>query len=234
MAVLLTACISTQAKTLRFSGLDWIVRSDSRGGPGPNNWAADNASVDAGGALHLKLTNRNGKWYCPEVYTKERLGYGRYQFWIVGRVDKLDPNVVLGLFNYPTSDVGPDGTHEIDIEFAQWGNPDSEHGNYTVWPAKAGLKPSGRSFAFDLGDGDYSTQRFIWSPNSISFQSLNGHYDDDQNLFADWLFQPKAPAKLISRHAMPVHINLWCFRGNPPLDGKPVEIVVSSFKFTPG
>ena len=49
------------------------------------------------------------------------LGFGRYQFQVIGRIDQLDPNVVLGLFKYPTPDVGPDGTNEIDIEFAQWG-----------------------------------------------------------------------------------------------------------------
>ena len=39
---------------------------------------------------------------------------------------------------YPTPDVGPDGTHEIDIEFAKWGVPDAKIGNYTVWPVKRG------------------------------------------------------------------------------------------------
>jgi hypothetical protein len=32
---------------------------------------------------------------------------------------------------------------------------------------------------------------------------------------------------------MPVHLNLWCFKGRPPTDAKPVEIVVESFTFTP-
>ena len=68
-----------------------------------------------------------------EVLTKDRSGFGRYQFWVVGRVDRLDPNVVFGLFNYPTPDIGPDGTNEIDIEFAKWGKPEAPMGNYTVW-----------------------------------------------------------------------------------------------------
>jgi hypothetical protein len=44
-----------------------------------------------------------------------------HQFWVFGRIDKLDPNVVFGLFGYPIANVEPDGTHEIDIEFAKWG-----------------------------------------------------------------------------------------------------------------
>jgi hypothetical protein len=30
------------------------------------------------------------------------------------------------------------------------------------------------------------------------------------------------------------HINLWLYRGAPPLNDKPVEIVVTHFVFTPG
>jgi hypothetical protein len=32
---------------------------------------------------------------------------------------------------------------------------------------------------------------------------------------------------------MPVHLNLWLFKGLPPKDGREVEIVVQAFEFTP-
>ena len=38
---------------------------------------------------------------------RSRPGFGRYQFQVAGRLDLLDDNVVLGLFNYPAGDVGP-------------------------------------------------------------------------------------------------------------------------------
>lgn len=232
MAVLLMVCPASQAKTIRFSGYDWIVRPSGAGGPGPNYWSENNVRVDQSGNLHLKVTQVNGRWYCSEVSTSKRLGFGRYQFWIVGRVDKLDPNGVFGLFNYPTPDVGPDGTHEIDIEFARWGNLSNPIGNYTVWPAQATLRPTGKTFPISL-NGNYSTHRFTWSPTNVYFQSLNGHYDDNRNLFASWLYQPDNPASRISQQAMPIHINLWLFKGLPPKNGQPIELVVRSFKFTP-
>jgi len=136
--LLIAANASSPAKTLRFAGYDWVAKSATHEGPGPNNWNENNVWVDQGGYLHLKLTKQGDRWYCAEVLTKDRLGFGRYQFWVVGRLDRLDPNVVLGLFNYPTPDVGPDGTNEIDIEFAQWGKPEAPIGNYTVWPAREG------------------------------------------------------------------------------------------------
>jgi hypothetical protein len=110
----------TQAKDIEFGGYTWAVRS-GRGGPGPNVWDENNAWLDASTNLHLKISQRDGKWSCAEVTMRRRLGFGRYQFQATGRLDRFDDNVVLGLFNYLTGDVGPDGTHEIDIEFAWWG-----------------------------------------------------------------------------------------------------------------
>jgi hypothetical protein len=233
MLVLLAAVAgSAQAKTIRFSGLDWNVRSAGRGGPGPNEWDENNAWVDDRGALHMKIAPRDGAWYCSEVSTTTRLGFGRYQFLIEGPVDKLDRNVVLGLFNYPPRDVGRGGTHELDIEFAKWALPDAPIGNYTVWPVERELKNTSHTFAPDF-QGNLSTQRFTWSPGRILFQSLRGHRDDDSEQVASWHFAPDDAAQRLSQQPMPVHINLWLFRGQPPTDGNPVEIVIRAFTFTP-
>jgi hypothetical protein len=213
---------------LKFSGREWTIRANGKGGPGPNHWDRKHAWVDAEGRLHLKLAPKDGEWRAAEVFTKERLGFGRYEFVIEGRVDKLDPNVVLGLFNYPPRDVGPGATHEIDIEFARWGNPKWPNGNFTVWPAEKGVKQTSKTFEFKL-KSERSTHRFDWKPTSIEFESL----DEDGGRVGHWKFEPKEPAKAVSRKPMPVHFNLWCFKGQPPTDAKPVEVVVRSFKFTP-
>ncbi len=232
IAVLTLSSIASEPTTIRFSGYTWVVRPSAKGGPGPNYWDPGNVSVDTNGCLHLRLTHRDGQWYCSEIHTEKRLGFGRYEFWLSGRVDRLDQNAVLGLFNYPTSDVGPDGTHEIDIEFAHWGNPSAPIGNYTVWPTKAGLRQDTRSFPFAL-QADWSTHAFTWSPTNVVFLSDLGHGDGRSAPLASWVYQPSnAPAR-ISQKTMPIHINLWCFKGRPPTDGQPVEIVVREFKFTP-
>ena len=220
------------AATINFSGYTWVVRPTGRGGPGPNDWEQANVSVDTNGFLHLRLTSVNGHWYCSEVYTQQRLGFGRYQFWINGRVDTMDRNVVLGLFNYPTFDVGKDGTHEIDIEFAQWGDSSAPHGNCTVWPTATGGKQQTKPFSFALS-GDVSGHEFIWSPTNVFFRTWDGLADDDHHMLASWLFQPTNPATFISRQPMPVHINLWCFRGQAPRNGQPVELIIRAFRFTP-
>jgi hypothetical protein len=188
--------------------------------------------MDDKGRLHLKISRKNDRWACAEVSTTRRFGFGTYQFQVVGRVDQLDRNVVLGLFNYPPRSVGPDGTNEIDIEFARWGLPDAPIGNYTIWPAEQGVKQTSKTFSFTLTDDD-TTQRFTWKKESILLQSLRGHRDDSDEEFGRWLFHPADYQRRIPQQPMPVLINLWLFRGKAPTDGREVEIILMGFKFTP-
>jgi hypothetical protein len=232
-AAFITASLSSaMAKTIYFAGRDWTVKSGDNIGPGPNHWDEGNVWIDQNGYLHLALTRRDGRWYCAQVSMTDRLGFGRYQFWVTGRIDRLDPNVVFGLFNYPTSDVGPDGTHEIDIEFARWGKPRAPSGNYTVWPARKGLQSAHHPFPAELS-GDNTTQRFVWSPASVTFQSLLGHSNDNTGQLAIWRYQPSDHASFIGDEPMPVEMNLWLFKGQPPINGKQIELVVRAFSFTP-
>ncbi|MEM4228196.1 MAG: hypothetical protein QXZ66_00310 [Thermoproteota archaeon] len=106
---------------ITFSGYEWIMKSSetTKVGPSPNYWSGKNVWVDENGWLHLKITYRDGRWYCAEVYTKKLLEYGTYVFYITSRIDMLDKNVILGLFAYK------DDEHEVDIEFSKWGNDDA-------------------------------------------------------------------------------------------------------------
>lgn len=227
-----TKSVAPQVRTISFSGFTWKARGSGRGDPGPNYWDQNNVSVDAQGHLHLKLTQQNHRWWCSEVYLQQRLGFGRYQFWIIAPIDALDRNIVFGLFNHPTPDVGKTGTNEIDIEFAKWGNLRAAIGNYTVWSATDRGTRETKGFSFCLS-GTYTTHRFVWAPTSVAFQSLHGHRDDNRNEFARWRYRPQNPTLHISRKSMPVQMNLWCHRGRRPHDERPVEVVVRAFKFTP-
>ncbi len=231
MGLLLALVFPTQAKDLPFGGYTWTVRA-GRGGPGPNTWDPNNVWLDSATNLHLKISVRDGQWSCAEVTMQKRVGFGRYQFQTVGRLDRLDDNVVLGLFKYPTGDVGADGTHEIDIEFARWGKASNPMGNFTVWPVEKGQRHVTKSFPFTL-TRDEMTHRFTWMSNQVAFQALRGCRDDDQQELFQWVYRPQEPARFISQQPMPVHINLWLFRGQPPKDGQEVEVVIRDFKFRP-
>ena len=232
-----------QTKTLKFSGQEWDVRGTGKGGPGPNQWNPKNVWVDKAGMLHLKITRTVSKtnpaqteWQCAELTSKERFGMGRYQFQVIGRIDRLDHNVVLGLFDYPTPEVGIDGTNEIDIEFARWGNPKWPNGNYTIYPSVGERgKNDSHTFTYVLEGKDkdaYTTHRFTREADKVTLQSLHGHRNDDQEQIAQWVYLPP-DKRLIPQQPLPVHINLWLFQGKVPSDGREVEIVIKAFAFTP-
>ena len=222
----------TQKQTLTFSGYEWQVKSGASLGPGPNAWDPANVWVDGKGWLHLKIAQKNGKWTCAEVGMTKRLGFGIYEFQITGHIDQLDRNIVLGLFNYPTRDVGSDSTNEIDIEFAHWGIANAPIGNYTIWPVKRESKPTSETFHFTLTDPN-TTHRFHWKSDSLIFESLRGKGEKREDVFFRWRFEPEDFLQRISQQPMPVLLNLWLFRGNAPTDGKEVEIIIRRFKFTP-
>ena len=214
--------------TIQFSGYTWNVKNGAHLGPGPNYWSRNNVWVDANGFLHLKITedSATGKWYCAEVSTQQTFGFGKWQFWVEGRIDKMDKNVVLGLFNYS----GNDGFDEMDIEWARWGNASYPNCNYTVWPAEKGFKNYSHVKEVSLS-GKNTTQRFTRTDSTVTFQSLQGFTNGNNNQFAYAICTD--PPKSISTLAMPAYINLWLMNGLPPSNKEEVEIIIHKFSYTP-
>jgi hypothetical protein len=215
--------------TIQFNGYTWNVKNGPLFGPGPNLWSRNNVWVDTNGFLHLKITKDSvtGKWFCAEVSTQQTFGFGKWQFWIEGRIDRLDKNVVLGLFNYS----GIDGFDEMDIEWARWGDKSYPNCNYTVWPAENGFKNF--SYVKDVVlTGKNTTQRFTRTGSSVSFQSLQGFTNTDKQQLVSAICT--SPPNSVSTLAMPAYINLWLMNGLPPANGKEVEIIVHKFSYTQG
>jgi hypothetical protein len=119
---------------LEFSGYTWYAKDSNEAtfGPGGNYYSSspENLWLDVDGQLHMKLTYRNGKWYCPEIYSQDHFGYGKYVFFVSSRIDQLNENIIVGLFTYM------DDNNEIDIEFAKWGDPEYENSQYVVQPGQ--------------------------------------------------------------------------------------------------
>ena len=221
----------THAKTLTFSHFVWQVR-DGAGNPGPNFWSSDNAWVDTNGWLHLKIVYKNKQWYCPFLYTDTRLGFGSYWFLIEGRADKLDPQIVLALFNYPTADIGKDQTNEIDIELSKWGSTDpvSFNTSYTVWPAKNTLFRS-QFLTFVKQQNNDVTHGFIWNAHKVFFLSSDRIDINYEHLISSWQFSPTDYINLIPQSPMPIYITLYLFKGVPADNTKETEIIIKKFCF---
>jgi hypothetical protein len=166
------------------------------------------------------------------VRSSKLFGFGTYRFEVENITGDLDKNVVLGLFNYPTVDVGPDGTNEIDIEIARWGQDAAPAGNFTVWPGKEGEPHGSRTFQIPLKSRLFVYQ-FTWQPDRVAFaSSMSGTRGKRTELDA-WSYQPPDPVHRIGQKPEAVLINLWLFRGKAPADAKEAEVVIRSFQFTP-
>lgn len=216
--------------TIQWQGTAWNVRSAANEGPGPNRWDPKNVWLDAKGDLHLRIAIHDGVWSCAELWTDRPLGFGAYQCQVEGRLDRLDPNVVFSMFSYQ----GPDGTKEIDIEYAKWGDAKAHNLWWTVWPETAEGKKSDNAMDFGQPGAD-TTSRYVWKPDSVHYWTLAGFQPlgalaDPVGEFDD---HPVNPTRSVPQHPMPLHFNLWLVDGKPPTDGKPVEIVVHRFAFKP-
>jgi hypothetical protein len=203
---------AASARVVQFSGRTWYVRNSPQlSGPGPNRFsdAANSVWVDATGALHLTIHRVKGKWQSSEVFS-DPLGRGTYTWSVDSGVNALDRNVVLGLFSYL------DDSHEIDVEIARWGNAaDPTNAQFVVQP----YLHTGNLFRFTTPSGP-TTYGFTWGASTVDFTGPS----------ASWTYSgPDVPQPAGER----VHMNLWLDRGNPPSDGRDVEVVLRSFSFTP-
>lgn len=218
-------------RTIEFSGRTWKVKaSETRAGPGPNYFSdrEEDIWVDKNGQLHLRIVFRNGRWYCTEVFTAEPLGYGMYTFTLASRVDRLDKNVVLGLFVW--DDTAPEYNYrEIDIEFSRWGEEEGDNSQFTVQP----WDHTGNRHRFNIElREDYSTHSFDWSADSIQFSSFQGRESppDPGDEIESWLYDGDDIPPEGEGNA---RINLWLLNGNPPSDGQEVEVIIEAFEFVP-
>lgn len=228
-------CIK-DGNSLRFSGHDWVIK-DRFGGPGPDNlFDPDNVSCDENGRLHLRIRNQGGVWTSAEVNTTESFGFGTYEFKVSGdALGTFHDRVVLGLFNYPPAGVDKDGWDEIDIEFSRWGNSAREPGQFVVYPAYPSFRHvfASSRFRFDPTLST-TTHRFTWQSDRVTFESLIGSQQ------FDWPYQPEEPQRRIPQTLLPVHLNLWLYRGpdvdNPVPDsqivGAETEIIIEDFSHT--
>jgi hypothetical protein len=234
LSVVLAALPAHAERRIEFSGYEWLVRQTREPeGPGPNRFVANASTVwvDEEGALHLRIWERAGRWFCAEVILNETVGYGTYEFTLEGDPAAFDPTVILGFFTYDVDSA--DAAHrEIDVELGRFGSAARDPAQYVVQPAAV----AGNVHVFDPAlDGTHSTHGFRWSPGRVDFRSVHGHVDD--------LFAAKpAPGRTIAEwsaagSAVPepgdeqLRINLWLYEGVSP--GREHEVVIPSVRFTP-
>jgi len=157
------------SKSLHFSGYDWVVRTIASDRGGLNNlYGAENAWVDAKGAMHLRITKKSGRWSCAEVKLNRSLGYGTY-IATVRDVSRLEPAAVFSLTTFDDW-AGEQHYREMDVEDSRWGDAASKT------DAQFGIQPfyvPGNVFPFTTPVGAL-THSLRWESGKASFKSVRG------------------------------------------------------------
>lgn len=219
-----------QSQTIHWSGHEWKVTRGGMAGVAKGDPA--NVTIDDKGYLHLRIVKHDGKWTASELFTLEDMGFGTYQWIVEGDVYHLDPHTVVGLFSYgPVHHIGANAENEIDIEFSQWNKTCGNcNADFTIYPPTGQHRPKGKSAwedNFHVDGGTLTTARFEWFRDHIVFTLMNGAHPigDTADVIKTETYSVAAD---IPQLALPVGINLWCFKGTPANDQ---EVIIRRFDF---
>lgn len=239
---------------IKWCGQTWVVRDNANrlegpGWPTGNRFSEKGVWIDEKGYLHLKVFQDDaGNWQCAELQTVESLGFGQYTMMVIGvmkdgkqvAIQNLDKNAVFAMFHYPPASLGPDGTHEMDIELSYWGYDKSQYEDFMNWSIySVNLKSSENNLAGQNWHGakmpgnvsptNPQIHQYYRSQKSIRFKALDGW---THSLLAE-TYLDNLTKDQISQATMPVHFNLWLNQAKPPSDEKPIEVIIKFFEFLP-
>jgi len=221
--------------TVDFGGQTWRVKGPGYYGPGSNLFCDDAGCVwvDTEGRLHMKFQKRGGNWYASEVTTEAALGYGDYILTTVGRLDLIDPQLVMGIFLWEYGPCWSDGYlwwnafNEIDIEYSRWGDPAREIGQFVAqpynWPGNID------HFDYTFGEDEVVSHAMRWLHDRVEYRVWQGGPNDESpaTLIHAWTYTgPHIPRPEQPR----MHLNIWRFDGTPAGDQ---EIIYQDFVFVP-
>lgn len=219
-----TGTLRVVAKTIHFSGYDWLVRAAGANRAGePTNFDTENAWVDKNGFLHLRMADRNGQWTSAEVSLTRSLGYGTYKF-VVEDSARLNPLAVVDLYTFDDIRSG-DFHNELDIQLSRWGDQKNKNAQYVVQP----FYIPENLFRFMAPPG-VVTHAFRWEPGKVSFRSVEGaNLDSRASPIGQHVFTSGIPTPASEM----VHIDLYAFHHltNPPQ--QPSEVVIEKFEYLP-
>jgi hypothetical protein len=199
-------------------GHEWTITNGGMAGVARGR--PSNVSVDSSGYLHLLITKKHRSVTAAELFSTDAMGFGTYQWEIEGPIDNMDPHAVLGLFPYgPQNGTGRDGENEIDVEFSKWGNTLCGgvcNADFTVYPSTGNFNtgPTEHDFNVNLSGGNQVTARITWSSTAITETVMAGFQPlgTTQNVLQTWTFAPPDYLVRIPQRAVPVGMNLWCFK----------------------
>lgn len=211
------------AKTIAFSGYDWLVRQTQNDRHGMNDYDGRNVWVDSDGHLHLLLIERDGRWTSADVRLTHSLGYGTYSFDIRDS-SQVDPSAAFSMYTFDPLG-SAENFRELTIDVSRWGEPGNMNGQFVVQPET--VPANVYRFAIPAGPVTHS---FRWEPGRVSFKTVRrGGTALGDGVAAERLFTARVP----TAGAEIAHLTLLFDRSATRPPSKAVEVVVEKFAFLP-
>jgi hypothetical protein len=223
-------------RLLPFSGYTWLVKeSTTPEGPGPNYFSGrpEDIWVDHEG-LHLKIVQRDGRWYATECILQKSLGYGTYVIQTRSRIDRLDPNIILGLFTWETA--APQYHYrELDFEFSRWGKAsDPTNAQFVVQPFEVPGNLVRYTVDLNPPNDPNLTMIMTWTEGKAEFMTYTGQVSPpvstDLKPIYSWTRMGEAIPPAGGEN---FRFNLWLMDGKAPQSATGEEVLITHFHFFP-
>jgi hypothetical protein len=216
------ASVFPPPKTINFSGYEWAISSGTIFRAGSRNeFDPANVWIDADGALHLRISGKQGNWTAAELKLTRSLGYGTYRF-RVRDISQLEPSAVLTLVSW--DGVGTEqNRRELDVELSRWGYINNDNAHYVVQPYYV----PANIVRFRTPAG-VTTHSFHWEPGQVAFSTAAGSGHDGTPL-KQHVFTSGVPVA----GKETVRLSLYVFdKGQVPLKNDN-EVVIEKFEYLP-
>ena len=218
---------------IEFCGQTWAVKKSARLDPGPNRWTDDTSAVflDDKKHLNLAIVPADKGWSCTEVVCNDALGFGTYTWTFRTDLPGFDPQAVLGLFTYQNS-ANKQGIpdKEIDFELSRWGDPTNELGQFVVQPYVGRGKKNIERYPVPPDAKQPLMAKYVWGKGLVQAVCT----DASGRELRKWTYKSgDEPASVVPPADAKERAiaNLWLYEGKPPQGGKPVSVVIESFRF---
>lgn len=200
-----------------FSGYQWRLRDAPSARGGRNVYSPSNISVDAQGAMRLRIAKTSEDWSCAEASLTNNLGYGAYEFLVQG-LEGLEPAAVFGMFTYDYAS-GAQHNREMDIEISRWGDPAKKNAQYVLQPYYV----AANVHRFNLLRGP-TTFSLRWEQERARFRTMSGRTTVSEHEFTTGVPSPGIES---------IRVVLYVYRRAVVKLQRPMEVVIERFTYSP-
>lgn len=157
------------SKTVNFSGYEWFTREATVNRQGTRTvFDPANAWTDENGFLHLRISNRSGKWTSGKINLTRSLGYGTYIF-TVRDISRLEPAGYLSLSTWDPLEAGQNH-REMILEVSPPAQSSADTNlRYIIQPYYLAMNVA----QFNVPTGTL-THLIRWEPGRAEFKTFRG------------------------------------------------------------